>query len=262
MPLLGMDENGNVFQFDHDSHEPTQMGRAPFRSQDDNMFKFENEDPKVLKDRIAFENIKKINQEIAYRKWAENQRHKRFLNVKLQKQLVARQAIAQKIAGIKRTRQNLRLMQALSQKGQNYERLSGVGGYGLSEDGRKPYMDRPTIDWRKFENTYEAFGQDPYLRPILKSELKRNKGSIEEKIKCIEKKCVNKLNELEYQMKKILKGHNKIIAALETLEARREQNQTPYCPQHPLFRFIPTNKLPEIKEKLNFNEIKSVLDHE
>lgn len=155
MPILRLNDQGLPEEMGREGDAP----KAPQMVESDDVLKMSIiEDPQTLKDKQA---VKKL-QIMDHMRQVENYTKNKLKNIAEQKKA---QNMAEKahlknkeLRAFLNTNKNKRVIQALSQQGQMYENLSGVSGFGLTSDGRRPYLDRPAVDWTPQLYAPVAFG--------------------------------------------------------------------------------------------------------
>jgi hypothetical protein len=159
MPLLKLGKNGEIYESDSRLNGAEGMGRQPEMVEDYNMLELSVvENDKVIKDREALKkldnDIRKNNQKKYAHSMAKLLKKQQQDKLKQEKEYQARK----KLDHLQNLRNGVRKMQAIHQSNYMNEKLAGVSGYGLSTDGRKPYLDRPSVDYKPSMPADYAFG--------------------------------------------------------------------------------------------------------
>jgi len=159
MPELKMDDKGNITQVGFDQEKG--LGQNAQFVQDDDMLKLSLvEKQSVLRDRKAIDTTQQLRQMEAVRQQQHRQNQMNSLaNIRAQ-ELEKQAQLKKNLDYARNIRGDAMKSLALSQRGQDYEQLSGVSGYGYSngEHGARPYIDRPSRDYQYTEPVNTAFG--------------------------------------------------------------------------------------------------------
>lgn len=161
MPILRLDKNGIPYETDSRFDGERGMGRTPGAVEDGTLQLDLNEDKKVLKDRAALKNLQTQDAINKFRKYAFDKtlhEEKEKIRKKQEEKLYL---VKQKMSQLENNRKSMNYMKALQQSGVQKEVNSGVDGYGLTSDGRRPYMDMPALDYAPEVSVEEAFGELP-----------------------------------------------------------------------------------------------------
>lgn len=159
MPILHLGADGEIFEVDSSENNSTRVGSTAQYVEDDDLLKLSiKEDPQVLKDRQKIDELKAIQHhhailgqiQLAKSAALERQAKEKILFQK-QQTLKAKEAKLQE-------RETEIMAKAIATSTFVDEVWSGVSGNGLTSDGRRPYLDRPSLDWRLFENVSSDFG--------------------------------------------------------------------------------------------------------
>lgn len=159
MPLLRMAPNGTIYEVDSRFDHTTLPGRIPTLGADGNMQSLSVvEKPEVLRDRVKVakaeqaQKIASLKRKIVETKVREAVNRKIFdLESSIHKKL-------QMADRLKTLRENATLLRAVKQKGQDYELMSGVSGFGGTADGLLPYTSKPDMDYPPIVKACMAFG--------------------------------------------------------------------------------------------------------
>lgn len=159
---LKMDKNGEIFQTDALQGNEKGVGRKAVLVQDSDVHNFSTlQDPKVMRDRKALHNLKKLNHQNQINKLKEDKNKQALIERARRHQMEKEFWLKKKVHALQENMKNMRKIAGIKQGYQNFEKMSGVSGFGLTTDGRKPYADMPSLDWTPIEQVDEAFGKYP-----------------------------------------------------------------------------------------------------
>lgn len=163
MPLLKIDEQGNVVEVDARFNGSVGLGRTAEMVDQGDMTELSlepnSDNQKIMKDRMALRKLEALSRKNKIKKYAKNVQKE-----KAKEQ--ARAAYLEKAYNQKKQElykaqlyQNMSYLLA-QQKGGNTEKLAGVAGFGFSADGRQPILSQAAVDWQPILQANVAFGGD------------------------------------------------------------------------------------------------------
>lgn len=129
--------------------------------QDDNMLKLSIvEDSNILRDREALKVIQKQKDALAKKKWADAVELKAKQAVHKAQTEERKHLLKKKLSFLNELKKNTKLAQAVAQSGANsyYEKMSGVTGYGLTNDGHIPQFSSANLDYQQIVDVDSTFG--------------------------------------------------------------------------------------------------------
>lgn len=162
MPILRLDKLGNVVEADARLDGDEFLGRSAEMTDSGDVTELSIENTadwkKSQKDRAALEKIRELNRANMLKKIANEKRklqQKKFLDdIKKEALWKKRQAENAKRNSLAAKRQILAARSAALPDGT----MSGVSGFGLTADGRRPILSRASVDWQPIETADYAFG--------------------------------------------------------------------------------------------------------
>jgi len=145
---LKMDKKGNVYQ----------QGKPAEIVSHDDVAKLSNKiDPQEVKDRLTLDKIDQGQREKFIKDTIALAKLRAVRNLVRDRKTRSKQNLRAQIYRQANQHDQQIMLEAISQGSRDFERL-GVSGSGRRSDGRLPYIDRPSVDWRKKMHSKADFG--------------------------------------------------------------------------------------------------------
>lgn len=186
MPLLGMTDDGQVYECDSHYDGFHGVGAVPRQVQDGNVAALSTkEDYAVIKDRIAVDQLAALKTQMQKQKMLQSQVQAAKISKAQFDKMDEYKKLNQKLSYLDNYKKSLLTSRALKTS-HKAEPLNGLSGYGESGDGRNPFKD-----WSQTTRVQEDFGYQAEV------------AQIDKKAQAIKNQMRKLHNEIQYQQSKI-----------------------------------------------------------
>lgn len=159
MPILHMGEDGEIYEVDSSENNSSRVGARAEYVEDDDVLKLSiKEDAQVINDRKKIDKLKALQHHHAILGQIQLAQKAALERKAKEKELFKKQEALRAEEGRLKLKEAQIYAKALSVSSMADEAWSGVSGNGLTSDGRRPYLDRPSLDWDLFEKVSSDFG--------------------------------------------------------------------------------------------------------
>lgn len=161
MPILKLNKQGIPYETNPNFDGEKGFGRSASLVNDSEVFLDVQTPKNIQRDRAAVANLSAKDKLNKFKKYAFNKAKE---EAKEKAKLAAQDKLflaKQKMYSLESHRNSIDYLKALQQSGHQHEVNSGVMGYGLTSDGRKPFIDQPALDFKPQIPVDVAFGSVP-----------------------------------------------------------------------------------------------------